>query len=188
MSGPGHFGKRLYDSCYFPEIVRQETAPGNYRLYDGEWNNSSKCGSLIGPRQNRNARIGSTGEFNAGSIAQRAEVESLLTDRGWDTTKCTPGNLLKVKNAALKKAHEDFKLEDRLCNKYLDFEYSRLDLDVKDFTYQDYNRWIDLQINPNEWVFYGNKVKNDKDRFGVQTRYETKKILDSFNSKIRVNQ
>jgi hypothetical protein len=100
MSAPGHFGKRIYDSCYFPEIVRQETAPGNYRLYDGEWDNNSKCGSLLGPRQNRPARIGATGEYDAGTRAQRAEIESLLTDRGWDTTKCTPGNLLKVKNQA----------------------------------------------------------------------------------------
>ena len=65
--------------------------------------------------------------------------------------------------------------------------YSRLDLNVKDYTYADYNRWIDLIIDPREWVYYGNKVKNDKDRFGVQTRYETKKILDNFNKKLRVN-
>jgi len=186
--GASHFSKRIYDATYFPEIVRQETAPGNYRLYDGDWNNNAKCGSLLGPRQNRSARIGATGEYDAGTISQRVEIESLLTDRGWDSTKCTPANLLIVKQAALNKAKNEFKLNDRLCNKYLDFEYSRLDLDIKDYTYQDYNRWIDLQINPSEWVFYGNKVKNDKDRFGVQTRYETKKILDKFNTKIRVNQ
>ena len=29
--------------------------------------------------------------------------------------------------------------------------YSRLDLDVKDYTYADYNRWIDLIIDPREW-------------------------------------
>jgi hypothetical protein len=81
MSAPGHFGKRLYDSFYFPEIVRQETAPGNYRLYDGEWNNNSKCGSLLGPRQNRPSRIGATGEYDAGSISQRAEIESLFVEK-----------------------------------------------------------------------------------------------------------
>lgn len=183
----GHFSKRKYDECYFPEVVRQETAPGNYRLFTPEWKNDAGCHSTLGPRANRPARIGSTGEFDAGDMVKRTEVESILSDRGWDSTKCTPANLLAVKNAALKKAHEDFKPNNRLCNKFLDNQYSRLDLNTKDYTYADYNRWYDLIIDPKEWVFYGNKVKNDKDRFGVQTRYETKKILDDFNKKIRTN-
>jgi len=184
----GHFSKRKYDSCYFPETVRQETAPGNYRLYTGTWANDVSCHSLVGPRANRNtSNNGATGELDTKDVSKRTEIESLLTDRGWDSTKCTPGNLLKVKNAALRQAHEDFKKENKLCNKFLDYQFSRLDLDVKEYTYADYNRWIDLIIDPKEWVFYGNKVKNDKDRFGVQTRYETKKILDNFNTKIRVN-
>jgi hypothetical protein len=181
----GHFSKRLYDSCYFPEIVRQEAAPGNYRLFTSEWKNDAGCHSTLGPRSNRPSRIGSTDEFDAGTMVKRTEVESLLTDRGWDSTKCTPANLLQIKNAALKKAHEESKKNNRLCNNSLDFQYSRLDKNAKDFTYADYNRWIDLIIDPKDWVFYGNKVKNDKDRFGVQTRYETKKVLDKLNSKIR---
>jgi hypothetical protein len=183
----GHFSKRKYDACYFSEVVRQETAPGNYRLFTQEYQNDAACHSLLGPRSNRPSRIGATGEFDAGNMVKRTEVESLLTERGWDSTKCTPANLLAVKNAALKKAHEDFKPNNRLCNKFLDNQYSRLDINTKDFTYADYNRWVDLIIDPKEWVFYGNKVKSDKDRFGVQTRYETKKILDDFNKKIRVN-
>ena len=183
----GHFSKRKYDACYFSEVVRQETAPGNYRLFPQEYQNDAACHSLLGPRSNRPSRIGATGEFDAGNMVKRTEVESLLTERGWDSTKCTPANLLAVKNAALKKAHEDFKPNNRLCNKFLDNQHSRLDINSKDFTYADYNRWVDLIIDPKEWVFYGNKVKSDKDRFGVQTRYETKKILDDFNKKIRVN-
>jgi len=184
----GHFSKRKYDSCYFPEAVRQETAPGNYRLYTGTYANDVSCHSLLGPRANRNTNNnGATGEFDTKDVIKRTEIESLLTDRGWDSTKCTPGNLLKVKNAALRQAHEDFKQNNKLCNKFLDNQFSRLDLDSKEYTYADYNRWIDLIIDPKEFVFYGNKVKDDKDRFGVQTRYETKKILDNFNTKIRVN-
>jgi hypothetical protein len=183
----GHFSKRLYDDSYFPEIVRQEIAPGNYRLFNGEYENEASCHSVLGPRSNRPSKIGSTGEFDAGNRVKRAEIESILTDRGWDSTKATPANLLSIKNAALKKAHEEFKQNNKLCNKFLDYQYSRLDLNAKDYTYADYNRWIDLIIDPKEYVFYGNKVKNDKDRFGVQTRYETKKILDDFNVKIRTN-
>jgi hypothetical protein len=72
-----------------------------------------------------------------------------------------------------------------MCNRFLDYQYSRLDSNAKDFTYADYNRWVDVIIDPREWVFYGNKVKNDKDRFGVQTRYESKKDLDKVNRKIK---
>ena len=125
----GHFSKRKYDDCYFQEVIRQEAAPGNYRLFTPEWNNDAKCHSLLGPRSNRPSKIGSTGEFDSGGMVKRTEVESLLTDRNWDSTKCTPQNLLVVKNAALKKAHEDFKANNRLCNKFLDYQFSRLDLD-----------------------------------------------------------
>jgi hypothetical protein len=183
----GHFSKKLYDDCYFPEVVRQEIAPGNYRLFTGDWENNAACHSTLGPRSNRPSRNGATGEFDAGNMVKRTEIESILTDRGWDSTKCTPANLLNVKNSALKKAHEEFKQNNRLCNRFLDFQFSRLDSNAKDFTYADYNRWIDLIIDPKEWVFYGNKVRTDKDRFGVQTRYETKIILDDFNKKIRSN-
>jgi hypothetical protein len=183
----GHFSKRIYDECYFPEVVRQEAAPGNYRLFTPEWNNDAKCHNTFGPRSNRPSKIGSTGEFDAGTMVKRTEVESLLTDRGWDSTKCTAPNLLRIKNAALQKAHENFSPNNRLCNSFLDFQFSRLDINTKDYTYADYNRWIDLIIDPKDWVFYGNQVKDDKDRFGVQTRYETKKILDDFNKKIRTN-
>jgi hypothetical protein len=183
----GHFSKKLYDDCYFKEVVRQEIAPGNYRLFTNEWKNDSACHSAIGPRSNRPSRIGSTGEFDAGNMVKRTEVESILSDRGWDNTKCAPANLLAVKNAALKKAYQDFIPNNKLCNNYLDYKHSRLDSNTKDYTYADYNRWYDTIIDPKEWVFYGNKVTNDKDRFGVQSRYETKKILDDFNKKIRVN-
>jgi hypothetical protein len=180
----GHFSKRKYDKEYFREVVRQETAPGSYRLFNSTWDNEVKCHATLGPRANR---LQNTGEFDTGNLTKRTEVESLLTDRGWDSTKAISPNMLAVKNAALKKAHENFKANNRLCGKFMEDQYSRLDLDAKDYTYADYNRWIDLIIDPREWVFYGNKVKTDKDRFGVQTRYETKKILDDFNKKLRVN-
>jgi len=182
----GHFSKRLYDECYFPEVVRQEIAPGNYRLYTGTWDNNGACHSTLGPRANRNSsNNGNTGELNGAPLVKRTEIESLLTDRSWDSTKCTPANILSVKNSALQKAHDDFKQNNRMCNRFLDYQYSRLDSNAKDFTYADYNRWVDVIIDPREWVFYGNKVKNDKDRFGVQTRYESKKDLDKVNRKIK---
>jgi len=184
----GHFSKRLYDECYFPEKVRQETAQGNYRLYTGTFDSNSACHSTLGPRANRNTNNnGASGELGGTSLEKRTQIESLLTDRSWDSTKCTGSNILAVKNAALKSAQEGFKENSRMCNRFLDYQYSRLDLNAKDFTYADYNRWVDVIIDPREWVFYGNKVKNDKDRFGVQTRYESKKDLDKVNKKIKAN-
>ena len=180
----GHFSKRIYDDSYFPEIVRQQTTSGNYRVYNGFADNGAKCHASLGPRANR---LQNTGELSTGGLTKRAEVESLLTNRGWDSTKTTAPNVLAVKNAALKAAHESFKQNNRLCGKFMEDNHSRLELNIKDYTYADYNRWVDVIIEPREWVYYGNKVKTDKDRFGVQTRYETKKILDNFNKKLRVN-
>ena len=86
----GHFSKRIYDDSYFPEIVRQQTTSCNYRVYNGFADNGAKCHATLGPRANR---LQNSGELSTGGLTKRAEVESLLTNRGWDSTKTTAPNL-----------------------------------------------------------------------------------------------
>ena len=83
----GHFSRLTYDQCFINEDTKQSTAPGDYRLYNGQANNEKSCHSLFGPRSNR---IKNSAEINKGAtLGDRAEIESVLSNRGEASSRCS---------------------------------------------------------------------------------------------------
>ena len=97
----GHFSRLVYDECFINEECKQSTKPGDYRLYDGQVDNKNSCHSVLGPRSNR---VGNSAEVDKGAnFADRAELESALSNRDIPASRCPKNKTLDDKKKAIAK-------------------------------------------------------------------------------------
>ena len=169
-----HFGRLTYDQCYIDEETKQSTMPGDYKLYHGQSNHDNVCHSLNGPR---NDRMRNSSENSKNTLADRTEMESMLSNRDLPASKCSKGRTVADKRKALARNLQ----HHVVCDDYLNSQHSRLNEPIDNFRGLS---TIDLQldfpiIEPQNNVFYGHNEtvlpKQDMNsRFGNNTRLEAK--------------
>lgn len=169
-----HFGRLTYDECYINEETKQSIMPGEYKLYYGQSQHDKSCHSLDGPRNNRSS---CSSENPINTLGDRAEVESLLSNRDLPASKCTESRTLADKRSAI--ARNLTHVTE--CDNYLYPNHSRLNHPIDNFRGLS---TIDLQLNypitpAQESVFYGHNIstlenQNMNSRFGSSTRLEAK--------------
>ena len=97
----GHFSRLVYDECFINEETKQSCRPGDYRLYNGQVDNESSCHSVFGPRSNR---VGNSAEVDKGAnFADRAELESALSNRDVPASRCQKNRSLDDKKKSIAK-------------------------------------------------------------------------------------
>jgi hypothetical protein len=171
----GHFSRLAYDQCFVNEEIKQSTAPGDYTLYNGQVNNDNSCHSVFGPRNNR---AHSSTEVDKGvTQGDRAEIESVLTNRDEPASRCS-GNR-KLDNKRQKLANELQK--SVYCGNFLNPTNSRLEVPIDEYRGLS---TLPLQIsypliNPTENVFNGHNTsslsnQDINSRNGTNTRLEAK--------------
>jgi len=171
----GHFSRLVYDQCFINEETKQSTKPGDYRLYDGQVDNGNSCHSVFGPRSNR---VGNSEEVDKGTnFADRAELESALSNRDVLASRCQKNRTLDDKQKAIAKDLS----RGVYCDKFLNPTNSRLDKPIDDFRgLSTLPLQIDYPlINPTENVFNGHNssslINQDiNSRSGKSTRLEAK--------------
>ena len=171
----GHFSRLVYDQCFINEETKQSTKPGDYRLYDGQVDNGSSCHSVFGPRSNR---VGNSVEVDKGTnFADRAELESALSNRDVPASRCQKNRTLDDKQKTIAKDLS----RGVYCDKFLNPTNSRLDKPIDDFRgLSTLPLQIDYPlINPTENVFNGHNStslinKDINSRSGKSTRLEAK--------------
>ena len=171
----GHFSRLNYDQCFINEDTKQSTAPGDYRLYNGQANNEKSCHSLFGPRSNR---VKNSAEVNKGAtLGDRAEIESVLSNRGEASHRCSGNRKLDDKRKKL----ADNLQKSVYCNNFLHPSNSRLEVPIDEFRGLS---TLPLQISyplidPKENVFNGHNTtslqnQDVNSRTGANTRLEAK--------------
>lgn len=171
----GHFSRLNYDQCFINEDTLQSTGPGDYRLYPGQVNNESACHSVFGPRSNR---TGNSGEVNQGeTLGDRAEIDSLLTNRIEPASRCKGNRDLDTKKAKLAKELQ----KSVACDNFLNPTNSRLEVPIDEYRGLS---TLPLQISypltdPKENVFNGHNTtslenQDVNSRSGTNTRLEAK--------------
>ena len=187
----GHSSRLVYDECYIKEDTNQSVNPGNYRLYSGQVDHKKACSIPSGPRNNR--PLNSSETNTVGGLGNRAELESILSNRDLPTAKCVDKRTLNEKNERLKKL--SLLNNNVLCDKYLQPDDTRLSLPLDNFRGISTDLYFDYPlIDPKEWVFDGNnkfintfpncrpnkicnsckKDQSINSRFGVNTRQQAK--------------
>ena len=171
----GHFSRLTYDQCFINEETKQSTAPGDYRLYNGQSNNDNSCHSLFGPRNNR---VRNSAEVNKGAtLGDRAEVESVLSNRGEASSRCSGNRKLDDKRQKLVSELQ----KSVYCDNFLNPTNSRLEVPIDEFRGLS---TLPLQISyplidPKENVFNGHNTtslpnQDVNSRSGTNTRLEPK--------------
>ena len=145
-----HFSNLSYDKCYLDQNLKQSIGPGNYNLYDGHIINNNSCHSLNGPRNNRTNNSSEVAKTN---LAERTDIESILTNREEIASKCSKCKDIEDKKKLIEKSLK-FNID---CDNSLNSNHSRLDLPISKFKGLS---TIDLQLNfpltdPSKEVFYG---------------------------------
>jgi len=169
-----HFGRLRYDQCYIDEETKQSIQPGEYKLYYGQNQHNNKCNSLDGPRNDRSSNSSENAKANLG---ERAELESLLSNRDMPASKCTSGNTLDDKRRAISRGLK----HNVMCDDFLNANHSRLNEPIDNFRgLSTINLQLDFPItDPQNNVFDGHNVtalenQNINSRFGSSTRLESK--------------
>ena len=169
-----HFGRLTYDECYINEETKQSIMPGEYKLYYGQNQHDNSCHSLNGPR---NDRIGTSSENPENTLGDRAELESILSNRDMPASKCTDGRKLIDKRNKL--ARQITAANN--CDNFLNPDYSRLNNPLDNYRgLSTIDLQLDHPITPaQENVFYGHNLttlenQNMNSRFGNSTRLESK--------------
>ncbi len=174
----GHFSRVIYDDCAFCESVKISTNPGKYKLYGGQVEHHRPCAAPTGPRNNR---TGVSSEVNLGNFAERAEIESLLTDRNYPISLCTKGRTLAEKNAKLQAS--SLLQDNPVCDLFLQPEDTRLTYPADTLKGIYIDRYEYPIRDPQSGVYYGSDPTTDRHRFGSSTRlfvrdnYRIKKLV-----------
>jgi hypothetical protein len=175
----GIYARAKYDGLFQEELTTQSVRPGYYSIDPNTALNNSRCFSGNGPRSDRNY---DSGEFDYGSRAMRADIESSLA-RDWSDTKYTSGNTLAEKRQRLIEKASQLTPKFTECNTILDLENTRLDIDNKNFRQTAYDVTFRPIIDPREWVFDGSANSTGNNRFGRSSRYDVKTdLIDSMNN------
>jgi len=175
----GIYARAKYDGLFQEELTTQSVRPGYYSIDPDTALNNSRCFSGNGPRSDRNY---DSGEFDYGSRAMRADIESSLA-RDWSDTKYTSGNTLAEKRQRLIEKASQLTPKFTECNTILDLENTRLDIDNKNFRQTAYDVTFRPIIDPREWVFDGSANSTGNNRFGRSSRYDVKTdLIDSMNN------
>lgn len=175
-----HFSRLNYDNCFQDEIVKQSTGPGNYKLYNGQTDNDNACHSLNGSRNNR---VKNSSELDKGAtMADRAEIESVLSNRDLPASRCKENRTMPEKNERLDRELQ----KSVLCDNFLNYTHTRLENPIDDYRGLS---TISLQVdypltNPIDYVFTGhnNTILKDQDinsRSGRNTRLEAKDLYSN---------
>ena len=177
----GIYARAKYDGLFQEELTTQSVRPGYYSIDPDTALNNSRCFSGNGPRSDRNY---DSGEFDYGSRAMRADIESSLA-RDWSDTKYTSGNTLEEKKKRLLESVNSLKPVNTECDTYLDLNNSRLDSDNKIFRETAYDVTFNPIIDPREWVYYGANETEGNNREGRSSRYDTKIDLEKAMTNIQ---
>ena len=171
----GHFSRLNYDQCFIKDDTKQSTAPGDYKLYNGQVSNDQSCLSVYGPRTDRTGN--SSEPVQGANLGDRAEVESALSNRDLAASRCVKGRSLDDKNKRIATELQ----KSILCNNFLDPNSTRLNLPLDDFRGLSTIKYqVDYPItDPLNNVFYGHNEssllnQNVNSRDGKSTRLEAK--------------
>ena len=181
----GHFSRLNYDQCFIKDDTKQSTGPGDYKLYNGQVSNEKSCHSSLGPR---NDRVGNSSEVDQGAnMGDRAEIESVLSNRDLPASRCVKDRVMDEKNKRLARDLQ----KSLFCDNFLDPSATRLEMPLNDFRGLS---TIDLQVDfpitdPLKNVFDGHNESSLKDqtvnsRNGKSTRLEAK---DNYAQKFITN-
>ena len=181
---------QLYLIVFLPWNLRNNVFLYNFPKYTRWWRKNTKCAqnqhekncnSLDGPR---NDRVRNSSENPKSTLSERAEIESILSNRDIPASKCSQNRTLSDKRKSISRDLQ----HNVQCDEYLNPQHSRLNQPIDNYRGLS---TINLQlsypiIDPKDSVFYGhNKTvlsgQNTNSRFGNSTRLEAK---DSYKKSI----
>jgi hypothetical protein len=159
----GHSSRLGYDKCAYDDKLKESVAPLNYRLNHEQYYNCDQCLSTLGPRSSYNGNGVSTSVGHPVATQQAlVDVESILTNRNIETSKCRKDQVNKVDVTKFQLQHM------RICNDFLNPSASKLSYPAANYRDMAINRFYDLKHNAQAnifWDFSINTTLEAKDNF-----------------------
>ena len=153
----GHFSRLPYDTCAYPDRLKESVSPAEYRLSPDQMYNCNSCLSDFGPRASNNGRgYDVSRSANTGYAASQdlIDVDSILSNRNVKQSKCKTGHMNPIDVTK-------YKLNNvKICNNFLNPESSRLSYPSSNYRDMPINRFYNLVRDPQANIFWDGAVNS----------------------------
>ena len=160
--GIGHSTRQIYDDCAFNDKLTESVAPLQYRMNTNSIYNCQGCFSSFGPRSKYGVSMTVDNEPSVSQTSDLINIESILTNRNVQNSKCKNGQVNPINVAQFDLKHP------RACKQFIDPLSSRLSDPSANYRDLSINRFYDLNRNPQKnifWDFAANTSLEAKDNY-----------------------